>query len=1089
MSTSIERFTTNCPSCDAGVAVKAALVGKKIECPKCKFRFVVPGPAGGDPAPDADAKPAKPSKAKGEPKADDAKADPKGKGKGKGKKEKEKAKGGGNGKVIVGAIVGVVALIGLAVGAILIFGKLSQNDSAKATTPRQNTGGDSGGAGGGGGGGDGDGGRPRPDGGALGGGADAGAGPVIDDPGPQPMNPGGGRPGGGRPGVEQPGGGGDPMTPGGGQPGAGGGGNTPPPVKPNRPARTGTVDITNLLPGDTTAVFHTRLDEVDRNARTLRGMVFDKATTDLFTRSMNFKPEQVVELVQAEVGRDRAPFVVFRTKSELDETMFASPKMDTNAPEPAIQGRQYRVVNRNAFLSAAEKSLGVAGVFAPLLGIELPAPEPTKGKEVKYAIHLYDPNTLIVAEHVLMQRYLTDLKDGYPEFVTAYKEYTPPPPAAEPEGGRQPGEGGRLQPGEGGRQQPGGQPSGPPVVPPLAGAGAGAGSGAGAGAAQGGQGGQGGPAAPPKPKKPITSNPTFRTVDASLKRAMNALQDEEKDMPVAAYATRVSNASVNLLDPKSLLNPQAVATFALLQDVRLLGMSVTRLTDKRGTLSGYIEYRDSDAAKSAVDQKLIPGLTMLVAGFPAKLQPIAVTDLDDPSSQPAGGAGGVPGGYPGGYPGSPAGPGGGVAPLGPPGSPAGPGGSPLSPPRGGGGGRDAAGPSGGGSGSGDEDAQGPRGGQMQQPPRGAGGGPGGQPGSPAGPGYPGGYPGAGSGIPGGEGSGPSGPVEPSGNSIGVSRDGSVVSLAIEFNWKEDVFATTVEPLFTRQGALLRGKMGMFSGEGGVFALAARTADGKATGGLTADALGKGALPQGALPRDARTDDRRLPGSNQGLPYQPEQRCSFFTELLRYMDNKNTLYRRVDTNQAWYQGANLGVAETWVPELLVSDYPQSAWRATSDLIADGRAVGATNFVGVAGLGLDAARLNPKNPEDAKKVGMTGYEFGSKLEDVTDGLANTAYLIQVPPTYQRPWMAGGGATLMGVNDKGSDPARPFLHKKADGSRGTMVLMGDGSVRYVKEGIDPAVFRGMATRAGGEKLGELDKVAPPITNGMTGELKATK
>ena len=60
--------------------------------------------------------------------------------------------------------------------------------------------------------------------------------PVIVEPGTQP--PGGG--------------GGDPMNPGGG---AAGGANTPP-AKPNRPARTGTVDITNLLPGDTTAVFH-----------------------------------------------------------------------------------------------------------------------------------------------------------------------------------------------------------------------------------------------------------------------------------------------------------------------------------------------------------------------------------------------------------------------------------------------------------------------------------------------------------------------------------------------------------------------------------------------------------------------------------------------------------------------------------------------------------------------------------------------------------------------------------------------------------------------------------------------------------------
>ena len=130
-----------------------------------------------------------------------------------------------------------------------------------------------------------------------------------------------------------------------------------------------------------------------------------------------------------------------------------------------------------------------------------------------------------------------------------------------------------------------------------------------------------------------------------------------------------------------------------------------------------------------------------------------------------------------------------------------------------------------------------------------------------------------------------------------------------------------------------------------------------------------------------------------------------------------------------------------------------------------------------------------PDDAKKAGMTGYDFGSKADDVKDGLSNTMYLIQVPPTYQRPWIAGGGATLTGVNDKGADPARPFMVKKGDGTRGTMVLMGDGSVRYVKEGIDPAVFRGMATRAGGETLTDLDKAAPPARPNMPGELKSLK
>src|SRR5213593_3443115 len=43
-------FKQQCPSCDHPVTIKDAdLVGKKIDCPKCKYRFVVEEP-GDEPA-------------------------------------------------------------------------------------------------------------------------------------------------------------------------------------------------------------------------------------------------------------------------------------------------------------------------------------------------------------------------------------------------------------------------------------------------------------------------------------------------------------------------------------------------------------------------------------------------------------------------------------------------------------------------------------------------------------------------------------------------------------------------------------------------------------------------------------------------------------------------------------------------------------------------------------------------------------------------------------------------------------------------------------------------------------------------------
>src|SRR5471030_1307175 len=87
------------------------------------------------------------------------------------------------------------------------------------------------------------------------------------------------------------------------------------------------------------------------------------------------------------------------------------------------------------------------------------------------------------------------------------------------------------------------------------------------------------------------------------------------------------------------------------------------------------------------------------------------------------------------------------------------------------------------------------------------------------------------------------------------------------------------------------------------------------------------------------------------------------------------------------------------------------------------------------------------------------------------------MQVPPGYQRPWIAGGGATLAGIDDRGDKPLQNYVTRMPDGTRGTTVLMGDGSVRTVRENINPALLRAMVTRAGGETLDDLEAGAPLV------------
>jgi hypothetical protein len=107
-------------------------------------------------------------------------------------------------------------------------------------------------------------------------------------------------------------------------------------------------------------------------------------------------------------------------------------------------------------------------------------------------------------------------------------------------------------------------------------------------------------------------------------------------------------------------------------------------------------------------------------------------------------------------------------------------------------------------------------------------------------------------------------------------------------------------------------------------------------------------------------------------------------------------------------------------------------------------------------------------------MFNYNFETRFEDVRDGLSNTIYLIQVPPTYPRPWIAGGGATVMGVPEKNS--IAPFVWDQGSGKRGTHVIMGDGSVRFLSATMSDAAFQALVTKAGEDSAEDKGELVPP-------------
>jgi hypothetical protein len=216
--------------------------------------------------------------------------------------------------------------------------------------------------------------------------------------------------------------------------------------------------------------------------------------------------------------------------------------------------------------------------------------------------------------------------------------------------------------------------------------------------------------------------------------------------------------------------------------------------------------------------------------------------------------------------------------------------------------------------------------------------------------------------------------------------------------------------------------------------------------------------------------RDLGARNQGLPYgaynrvadnrngyqfEPEKRVSWMAELLPYMGYQ-TLSGRINRNKSWDDKENLMIARTLIPEFLDPSYPRNTYYVAYPGLKT--EVAATHYVGLAGLGEDVAS---EAEEDAGgRVGAFSFNRTTPFSRfAAKGTSNLAVMMRVPPRYGSPWMAGGGSTVRGVPEKG----KLDQYLGGENEQGTYVLMGDGSVRFVKKTISPEVFREMCTLKG--------------------------
>lgn len=191
--------------------------------------------------------------------------------------------------------------------------------------------------------------------------------------------------------------------------------------------------------------------------------------------------------------------------------------------------------------------------------------------------------------------------------------------------------------------------------------------------------------------------------------------------------------------------------------------------------------------------------------------------------------------------------------------------------------------------------------------------------------------------------------------------------------------------------------------------------------------------------------------------KPEQRQSWFVQILPYIDQA-PLYNQMDIDlrdsAEWNEDSLRSAIEMRLPTLMNPSNP-------AGVADDGSAL--TDYCGWAGVGKDA----PTEKAKANKKGIFGYDRVTRMADITDGTSNTVMTSDVTAKTRGPWAQGGTATIRALTSK------PYVNgEDGIGSPhvgGFHVGMADGSVRFISENIDEDVLEALATRAGGEVVGD--------------------
>jgi prepilin-type processing-associated H-X9-DG protein len=203
-----------------------------------------------------------------------------------------------------------------------------------------------------------------------------------------------------------------------------------------------------------------------------------------------------------------------------------------------------------------------------------------------------------------------------------------------------------------------------------------------------------------------------------------------------------------------------------------------------------------------------------------------------------------------------------------------------------------------------------------------------------------------------------------------------------------------------------------------------------------------------------------PGTVLNHQLQPAQRLSWFAPALLVFDQRiqetESLYHAVDFTAAWDQPRNQQIAQMRLTVAICYGNPPEAAPGTPAL---------TSYVGMAGIGEDAAEL-PRKPPISSRAGCWSYHEPTPFSTILDGLSHTI-LYAEHSRFPGPWLQGGPATVRAVPELAGQsellgPGRPFAGNHPLGGN---FALADGSVRWLENTIDATVFANMTTIAGAD------------------------